>query len=304
MAWNILLTVALGVVMSGKPVVALAPLIDCVKNKPVDVVFLVDTSGSVGQEGLDAMHQFILSVAMRLNLGTGLANDRVAVAHFSDSAVKTIGFKEGTALPAIQVQLAKAPFGGGTHLPMALTFVRENILKFARGAQDANKILIVLTDGETEESDLLSGAGAQIRNDGVLITAVNIKNGDDQQLLTMVGGDAALVRKVEDFADLSSLVAQCTTTATTITTTSTRTATTSTSTATTTTSTTTTSTTTTSTTTTTIFKVALHYRLLAICATALSLICMCMCMVVSCSQQIAQRNKACDEDLESFMPKE
>merc|ERR1712032_1803288 len=103
------------------------------------------------------------------------------------------------------------------------------------------KILIVLTDGDTEDSDLLSGAGAQIRNDGVLITAVNIKNGDDQQLLTMVGGDAALVRKVEDFADLSSLVAQCTSTATTITTTAT---------------------TTTSTTTTTIFKVALLYRLL------------------------------------------
>jgi len=165
--------------------------------------------------------------------------------------------------------------------------------------EDANKKLIVLTDGDTEDSNLLSAAGAQIRNDGVLITAVNIKNGDDQQLLTMVGGDATLVRKVADFADLSSLVAQCTTTATTITTTST--ATTSTSTATTSTS---TATTTTSTTTTTIFKVALLYRLLAICATALSLICMFMCMVVSCSQQIAQRNKACDEDLESFMPKE
>merc|ERR1712032_621784 len=113
------------------------------------------------------------------------------------------------------------------------------------------KILIVLTDGDTEDSNLLSGAGAQIRNDGVLITAVNIKNGDDQQLLTMVGGDATLVRKVADFADLSSLVAQCTTTATTITTTSTSTATTSTSTA----------TITTSTTTTTIFKVALLYKL-------------------------------------------
>merc|ERR1712037_739328 len=117
--------------------------------------------------------------------------------------------------------------------------VREKILKFGRGAQDANKILIVLTDGGADDSNLLSAAGSQIRNDGVLITAVNIMNGDDQQLLTMVGGDAALVRKVADFADLSSLVAQCTTTATT----------------------------TTSTTTTTIFKVALLYRLLAICAT-------------------------------------
>merc|ERR1712008_181265 len=103
----------------------------------------------------------------------------------------------------------------------------------------------------------------------------------------VVGGDADLVRKVEDFADLSTLVAQCTTTATTSTTTSTYTR-------------------SSSTATTTNFKAPLPYRLMALCATALGLICTCMCMVISCSQHIAQRNKAYDaEDVEAtFLPKE
>jgi len=271
----------------------LVPLIECVKDKPMDVVFLVDASGSVELAGLHSMHRFIMSVAMRLNLGTGDANDRVAVAHFSDSPTKTIGFEGGTSLPAIDAQLAKAQFGGATFLAKGLTFVRENILKSARD-QDANTMLIVLTDGQTEDSSALPDAAAKIRNDGVLITAVNIANGDDDQLRIVVGGDADLVRKVEDFADLSTLVAQCTTTATTSTTTSTYTRSSS------------TATTTTSTTTTTNFKAPLPYRLMALCATALGLICTCMCMVISCSQHIAQRNKAYDaEDVEAtFLPKE
>merc|ERR1712008_357070 len=105
----------------------------------------------------------------------------------------------------------------------------------------------------------------------------------------VVGGDADLVRKVEDFADLSTLVAQCTTTATTSTTTSTYTRSSS------------TATTTTSTTTTTNFKAPLPYRLMALCATALGLICTCMCMVISCSQHIAQRNKAYDAESQMQM---
>lgn len=319
MVGHVLVTVALNVVMSAKPVMAIVPLIECAQNKPLDVVFLVDASGSVKQEGLDSMHKFILQVAMRLNVGTGPTSDRVAVAHFSTDPTETIGFKEGTQLPAIDAHLAKAPSSvGGTNLAKALAFVRENILKFARAAQDAKRVLIVLTDGGADDKEYLAGAAGKIRNDDVLITVVNIKNGNDDELLTMVGGNADLVRKVEDFSDLSALVAPCTTTATTSTTTSTYTTTTvtqtitttSTTTATTTTSTTSTSTATTitSTTTTTIFTVATPYRLMALCATALGLVCMFMCMVISCSQQIAQwkqqRKQACDDDVESFLPKE
>jgi len=51
-------------------------------NVPVDLVFLVDTSGSVGTSGFEQMLGFIQSVSANLNLGMGAAQDRVAVAFF------------------------------------------------------------------------------------------------------------------------------------------------------------------------------------------------------------------------------
>jgi len=146
--------------------------------------------------------------------------------------------------------------------------------------------LIVVSNGYyffTDDGDpsLLQGVASDIRNDGVAITVVRGTATDTwkDQLLTMVGGKAEHISYlyyefISRFSLLRRGLCPCTTT------------------------------TTSTTTTTTIFRVATHYRLMAICATALAVICMCMCMVISCIQQMAEKRKACDEDVESFLPEE
>jgi len=190
-------------------------------NVPVDLVFLVDTSGSVGTSGFEQMLGFIQSVSANLNLGMGAAQDRVAVAYFSDKSRKVIDFTQGISLVQIKQKLRDSTYdGGSTQLPQGLSFVGQSIITKARPQHEAKIILAVLSDGSSDEAEKLPEVAASIRRNGVDIIAVSIKNGDDDQLRNVVGTDG-LVLKVAEFQELSAMVAKCTTTATTSITTST-----------------------------------------------------------------------------------
>ena len=57
---------------------------DCLADLPVDVVFLLDTSGSVGEPNFVLMRDFVANVIRQVDMDSGIV--RLGVATFSDDA--------------------------------------------------------------------------------------------------------------------------------------------------------------------------------------------------------------------------
>jgi len=275
----------------------LAPLIDCSRTAPLDLVFLVDTSGSIGEEGFRLSHDFVEKVSHVLTVGTGASDDHVAVIHFASKATVILDLEKGTSVKAIHDALVSSSFtGGGTNLPAGLSYVQK-VFKTARNQQAVKQMLLVLTDGESNSVKGLEATAAMIRKDGVDVRAVNIKDGNNDQLQMLVGNSGHILR-IARFQELSALV--CTTTRTTSMTSSTTTSMTSTMSTTTTTTTTKTSTisttttttktgtftsTTSTTTTTTNFTLPFIWKISMLGVAAWSLVCLGLCIVISLLQR-------------------
>lgn len=265
-------------------------LIDCAQNKPRDVVFLVDTSGSVGTVGFKKMQQVIMKVSMQLTLNNDLKHDRVAVVSFTDRQVTRVDFNEGTSVETVYQKVHSGWHeGGNDDIALGLYYTDNHILTHRR--IEAKTTLLVLTDGEAVDGWKMEEYSAQIRNDGVEIVVVDVAGNrqldDFLQYKKMVGPTG----RVRNFKDLQEVVVQkCTTTSTITRTTTTTTTTTSTNTA---------SITTTTTTTTTRMSLAfpLTLKILAVIAAVLSLVCACTCTASSCCQQRNVEGYApCDAD--------
>jgi len=186
----------------------LAAALDCTDKTAVDIVFLMDTSGSVGVAGFEEMNKFIVKVSEKLNLGTTATEDRVAVAHFSskDQQKTVIHLIEGTSLPNVKHALEVSQYEAGmTWMAQGLGFVRQKILSSIRGLNQAKTLLVIMSDGVSSDKDKLPEAAAQITSIGVEIIAVSIGSGNGDQLRPVVG-PAGIILQVAEFSELSALV--------------------------------------------------------------------------------------------------
>ncbi|NXX83743.1 COKA1 protein, partial [Urocolius indicus] len=100
--------------------------------------------------------------------------------------------------------------GGNTFTGLALTHVLEQNLQPAAGARlEAEKLLILLTDGKSQDDANL--AAQTLKNLGIEIFAIGVKNADEAELKQVASEPLELtVYNVLDFPLLSSLVGKLT----------------------------------------------------------------------------------------------
>ncbi|XP_053183672.1 collagen alpha-6(VI) chain-like [Scomber japonicus] len=153
---------------------------ECKEVNKVDIVFIVDESGSIGQANFELVRDFLHSIVSSLDVSQTTV--RVGIVTYNDNPtaqayLDTFNDKNDTR------QFIKIlPYtGGGTNTGKALNFTRDEIFNETKGSRkDVQKVAVVITDGESQDN--VSEAAVRLRRKGITVFAVGIKNASKTEL--------------------------------------------------------------------------------------------------------------------------
>uniref|UniRef100_A0A8C1JRE0 Collagen, type XII, alpha 1b n=1 Tax=Cyprinus carpio TaxID=7962 RepID=A0A8C1JRE0_CYPCA len=155
----------------------------CLPSAIADLVFLVDGSWSVGRENFKFIRSFIAAMASAFDLGED--KTRVGVVQYSTDTRTEFNlnqyFKKAELLRAINSLPYK---GGNTMTGEALDHLLKNMFTEAAGARKVfPRVAVVITDGKSQ--DPVEGHAKKLKNAGVEIFTLGIKEADEEELKQM-----------------------------------------------------------------------------------------------------------------------
>ena len=151
----------------------------------LDLVFVLDESGSITAGNFEKMKDFCISVVERIEIGS--SSTHVALVKYGDDATIIFDLSEGTDKDDIIQQIRDMPYGGGrTHTASALRLCREDIFDTSNGDRpSATNAIIILTDGaSTDESPIAEAR--KLHDDGVEVMSVGIGSGINEDELSEI----------------------------------------------------------------------------------------------------------------------
>ncbi|XP_065813644.1 collagen alpha-6(VI) chain isoform X1 [Labrus bergylta] len=176
------------------------------KDQPGDLIFLIDSSGSIEYDDYQKMKDFMKSVIGKSIIGQ---NDvHVGVMQFSDRQTMEFPlnsfYSQDEMLQAIGDMIQ---FGGGTLTGEAITAVSQYFDVARGGRPNLKQRLVVITDGEAQ--DEVAGPAASLRANGVLVYAIGVVDANTTQLLEISGTPDRMYseRDFDALKDLESEVA-------------------------------------------------------------------------------------------------
>nr|XP_037838927.1 collagen alpha-1(XX) chain [Chlorocebus sabaeus]XP_037838928.1 collagen alpha-1(XX) chain [Chlorocebus sabaeus] len=189
---------------SWDPPIPASPQFRCLPPVPADMVFLVDGSWSVGHSHFQQVKDFLASVIAPFEIGPDKV--QVGLTQYSGDAqtewnLNSFGTKEQV-LAAVHRLRYK---GGNTFTGLALTHVLGQNLQPAAGLRpEAAKVVILVTDGKSQDD--VHAAARVLRDLGVNIFAVGVKNADEAELRLLASPPRDItVHNVLDFPQLGAL---------------------------------------------------------------------------------------------------
>ena len=153
---------------------------------PVDMAFIVDSSGSIGSKNYLKEKHFIKQLARSFGVAPG--QSRAALVLYSDSATVKAGFDQYPTLEEFHRSVDDLPYEKGfTRIDLALEKANQEVFPQAR--KGVPKIAILITDGKqtkTVDSKGLREASEPLRRAGVRVLAVGVGSDVDPDQLRLV----------------------------------------------------------------------------------------------------------------------
>ncbi|KAL5022346.1 hypothetical protein ScPMuIL_001501 [Solemya velum] len=154
-----------------------------------DIVFLVDSSGSIGQNNFVKLQTFLKGIISKLDVGT----DRVHVGVERFSSYPTMVFPLSRYTSTSQTNQAIDGIryvGGGTNTADALRYMREQMFSTQNGARsNVPRIGVVITDGRSSNSRNTVSEADKARMNNIGLIAVGVGSGIDTNELHGVADD-------------------------------------------------------------------------------------------------------------------
>ncbi|KAG7472303.1 hypothetical protein MATL_G00107490 [Megalops atlanticus] len=178
---------------------------ECDTTAAADMVLLVDGSWSIGRTNFKRVRDFLEGLVTPFHIGP----DRVQIALSQYSGDPRTEWQLNNFTSRDQLLEAVRNFrykGGNTFTGQALMHVLEQNLREEVGARpDTPRFLILLTDGKSQDDAI--AAANKLKNAGVELIAVGVKNADEAELRQVASEPLELnVYNVNDFPLLSKLV--------------------------------------------------------------------------------------------------
>lgn len=150
-----------------------------------DIVFLVDSSTSIGPQNFQKVKNFLRSVVLGLDIRSDQV--RVGLAQYNDNIYPAFQLNQYPLKSVVLEHIQNLPYRtGGTNTGSALEFIRTNYLTEAAGSRAKDRvpqIVILVTDGES--NDEVQEAADRLKEDGVVVYVVGVNVQDVQELQKM-----------------------------------------------------------------------------------------------------------------------
>ncbi|XP_012518728.1 PREDICTED: collagen alpha-6(VI) chain [Propithecus coquereli] len=165
-----------------------SPREECKRIEVLDVVFVIDSSGSIDHDEYNIMKDFMTGLVKKADVGKNQV--RFGALKYADDPEVLFYLDDfGTKLEVISVLQKDQPMGGNTYTAEALGF-SDHMFTEARGSRlhkGVPQVLIVITDGESHDADKLNATAKALRDKGILVLAVGIAGANPVELLAMAG---------------------------------------------------------------------------------------------------------------------
>ncbi|XP_074168927.1 collagen alpha-4(VI) chain [Rhinolophus sinicus] len=157
----------------------------CREAVVADIVFLVDSSTSIGPQNFQKVKNFLRSVVLGLDIRSDQV--RVGLAQYNDNIYPAFQLNQYPLKSVVLEHIQNLPYRtGGTNTGSALEFIRTNYLTEAAGSRAKDRvpqIVILVTDGES--NDEVQEAADRLKEDGVVVYVVGVNVQDVQELQKM-----------------------------------------------------------------------------------------------------------------------
>ncbi|KAH3775135.1 hypothetical protein DPMN_176532, partial [Dreissena polymorpha] len=184
-----------------------APKPDC--EAQADIMFLLDSSGSVGSANFQKMKTFVHDMMTSFNIGPNAVQVGVDTFH---STVKTeFHMNQYNDRPGVQAAINKIPYTtGGTNTAEAIKYMATDSFTAAHGDRpNVPNIAIVVTDGQSANPTLTAAEAKKARDAGITLLAIGVGSGIGRTELNNIATDpdSTHVYMADNFDALTSLKA-------------------------------------------------------------------------------------------------
>ncbi|KAJ7322543.1 hypothetical protein JRQ81_018830 [Phrynocephalus forsythii] len=154
----------------------------CVDTEEADIYFLIDASGSIYPEDFHEMKIFMNELIGMFQVGPDRV--RFGVVRYESTPQKQFEIGQYNTVAGLKEAIRKIQQpGGGTKTGDALRYMKSLFKKAAR--DKVPQFLIIITDGHSE--DPVTKAAEELRQDGIVIYAIGVKNADQAELEDIAG---------------------------------------------------------------------------------------------------------------------
>ncbi|XP_039642651.1 matrilin-3b isoform X3 [Perca fluviatilis] len=156
------------------------------RNRPIDLVFIIDSSRSVRPAEFEKAKEFLQHMVESLEIGSDAT--RVGLVNYASTVQNEFQLKTYFAKSALKQALARVePLASGTMTGMAIKTAMEKAFTAEAGARASSaniaKVAIIVTDGRPQ--DHVEDVSAAARASGIEIYAVGVDRADMASLRLM-----------------------------------------------------------------------------------------------------------------------
>uniref|UniRef100_A0A8C4JJX7 VWFA domain-containing protein n=1 Tax=Dromaius novaehollandiae TaxID=8790 RepID=A0A8C4JJX7_DRONO len=159
------------------------------KNLRADIVFLVDSSGSIRPAEFQKVKDFLQSFVTKMDVG--LDNVRIGLLQFSSEIREEFQLDRYSTMSDLQRAIQEMKqIKSRTLTGKALTFAASYFDQYRGGRPELKQYLIVITDGESQ--DPVKTPARALKEDGINLVAVGVSTASRAELQEITGDEERL----------------------------------------------------------------------------------------------------------------
>ncbi|KAI8506670.1 Cartilage matrix protein [Branchiostoma belcheri] len=169
----------------------------------LDIIFVLDGSGSVGSDNFERIKTFVSKTVARFNISP--TETQFGVIQYNTQPHSEILLNDYQDAASLQQAISGIRYlQGGTNTGKALRYLANNAFSTKNGARaGVSKVAIVVTDGQSADDVVRPALNAG--KEGIVLYAVGIGGEVDYQELRGIANSADKVFNVTDFSGLQSI---------------------------------------------------------------------------------------------------